>query len=114
MKKVLNIVVSLFFLAVVGITIAYANNPGIFSDLNAKLTGKRTGDVVIYTDKDNNPKYSNGTCKKNSDCTPAGCSSHICSNDPDLITTCEYRDDFPDILIYSCGCVNGLCVWFEK
>jgi eight-cysteine-cluster-containing protein len=66
-----------------------------------------------YRGADGSLKYSEGTCSTDAECVPAGCSSQICSNDPDIITTCEIRDDFPDTDIYSCGCVENTCAWYE-
>jgi len=114
MKKLFNFFISTLLITIIAFTILYANNPGFVHDYSAKLSGKRTEEVNIYKDEKGNTKYSSGYCKKDSDCSPSGCSNHICSDDPDLITTCEYRDDYPDILVYACGCVNGFCVWFEK
>lgn len=67
----------------------------------------------IYQTADARPKYSYGSCTKNSDCTPAGCSSQICSSEPKLLTTCEFAQDFPDKKVYTCGCLNKTCVWYK-
>lgn len=68
----------------------------------------------IYKEESGEAKYSLGSCKKNSDCTPAGCSNQICSSNPGLVTTCEIKGDFPDKNIYSCGCIEESCVWYKK
>ena len=67
----------------------------------------------IYLDKAGNPKYSLGSCQNNSECNPAGCSSEICSNDPNLVTTCLFRSDYPDKSVYACGCIENTCVWYK-
>ena len=74
---------------------------------------KYNGPRTIYQDEEGNPKYSQGFCKTDSDCTPIGCSSQLCSSDPDIITTCEFSEDFPDKNVYDCGCVEVKCVWYK-
>lgn len=80
--------------------------------------GKRApvekSDRVVYEDSQGNPKYSSGTCEADNDCYPAGCSTHYCSSDPELITTCEFGEDFPSEEEFDCGCVEKTCVWYEK
>lgn len=69
---------------------------------------------IVYADEKDQPKYSRGSCQKDEECVPAGCSGQLCSNDPGLITSCELRSDFPDKEKYACGCVETSCAWFEK
>lgn len=69
--------------------------------------------VEIYKDEDGRPKFAQGTCQDN-DCTPAGCGQEICSDDPTLITACILNPDAPDPDVYTCGCVEGKCVWYRK
>ena len=93
-------------MAVVGFTIWFLTRTG-------GLTGGKEAGVVgnIYVDANGKPKYALGVCVNDNDCTVAGCSSQLFSSDPKIATTCEIRDDFPDKSIYSCGCVQGRCVW---
>jgi eight-cysteine-cluster-containing protein len=95
-------------------TIAFylSQQPNIFN-LNTQREPEEMGRVV-YQDSQGSPKYSSGSCKVDVDCYPAGCSTHYCSSDPKLITTCEFRDDFPSEEEFDCGCVEKTCVWFEK
>lgn len=69
--------------------------------------------VEIYMDEAVQPKYAQGTCSTEGDCTPAGCGGEVCSDDPGLITTCEVKPDAPDPNIYKCGCVEDQCVWYK-
>lgn len=81
---------------------------------NFNPAGEKPLKRSVLKDKEGTPKYSQGACKKDADCVPAGCSSHICSNDPELITTCEYGQDYPSDDEFDCGCVEDQCVWYEK
>lgn len=74
---------------------------------------KYNGPKVTYRDEQGKPKYAQGRCQADSDCLPAGCSSQICSSDPDIVTTCEFREDFPDKNVYDCGCLEAKCVWYK-
>lgn len=66
-----------------------------------------------YKDENNQLKYATGLCKTNADCFMGGCSSQICSNEPGLITTCIYREDYPDLNVYSCECFQNSCAWVK-
>lgn len=68
---------------------------------------------LVYADSQGKPLYSNGACRADVDCVPAGCSNQVCSSDPGIITTCEIRPDFPNTDTYSCGCVETRCVWYS-
>jgi len=52
-----------------------------------------------------------GECNNDSDCFIGGCSGQICSNNPDVITTCEYRDYYACYQLTSCGCTDHKCGW---
>lgn len=78
------------------------------------MAGKRFEEVRVYEDEEDNLKYAQGACERDSDCTPAGCSKQFCSSDPNLMTTCEVKPDFPDIFVYTCGCVKNKCSWFVE
>ena len=95
-------------------TIIFVNKPEFFKNLFSKIFGKTIFNVEIYIDDKSKPKYTLGACKKDSDCKPSGCSKEICTSDPNLETTCEYKTDFPDTLVYSCGCIENKCVWFKE
>lgn len=56
-------------------------------------------------------RFSQGSCVQDSDCQPAGCSGEVCSNDPNIVSTCEFSENFPNNLSYRCGCVQGSCGW---
>jgi eight-cysteine-cluster-containing protein len=50
------------------------------------------------------------TCSEDRECHVAGCSSEVCSADPEVTTTCEVYPDQPKAA--SCGCVRGQCIWY--
>lgn len=56
-----------------------------------------------------------GECTVNSDCVRAGCSSQLCvpSANADIITTCEYKEEYACLSLSSCGCNAGKCGWAE-
>lgn len=57
-------------------------------------------------------RFSQGSCATASDCMPAGCSGEVCGNSPDVVTTCEYSDSFPNTQGYSCTCLlTKVCGW---
>ncbi len=80
----------------------------------APTTELSRGEVDLYLDGQGIPKYSLGACKGDDDCTPAGCSLEICSDDPNLVTACFFSDDYPDKTVYECGCIKNSCVWIKK
>ncbi|MBI2173277.1 MAG: eight-cysteine-cluster domain-containing protein [Candidatus Aenigmarchaeota archaeon] len=55
-------------------------------------------------------------CTTNADCATAGCSSQICTtaaNAPNIITTCELRDEYACLAKTACGCNAGKCSWAD-
>lgn len=68
----------------------------------------------VFRNDDGSLKYAVGTCSTDSDCYVAGCSSEMCADTLDLITTCEVKPDAPDPSMYSCGCYEGNCAWISK
>lgn len=55
-------------------------------------------------------------CVLDSDCARAGCSGQLCmptSQAADIITTCEFRDEYVCYQQATCGCVEGQCDWKE-
>ena len=61
-----------------------------------------------------NSRFSRGTCANDRDCFVGGCSGEVCSSEPDVISTCEYSEDFPSTEKFECGCVNMVCGWRNK
>ena len=56
-------------------------------------------------------------CNLDSDCGEGGCSGQICTTAeeaPNIITTCEYREEYSCYRLTSCGCVNNKCQWIEN
>lgn len=65
----------------------------------------------------NSADNKNVECSTNNDCAPAGCSSQICASADkasEIITTCEYREEYSCLKLTSCGCVNNKCAWSEN
>lgn len=60
-----------------------------------------------------NSRFSNGSCTEDTDCLVTGCSGEVCGNES-VITTCEYREDFPNKRTHTCGCVQKKCGWRSK
>ena len=112
-KLVLNILLTFVAIIVAIFVFIFANNPDLLDKKASKLINKPLYKVGVYQDSQGNPKYGFGFCKQNSDCTPAGCSKQVCSSDKNLTTTCEIVNDFPDPLVYSCGCAEERCVWYK-
>jgi|ETNmetMinimDraft_2_1059921.scaffolds.fasta_scaffold155328_1 eight-cysteine-cluster-containing protein len=59
----------------------------------------------------------NWECTKDSDCAIAGCSSQVCTSvdkSDDLITTCEYLEEYKCLELSNCGCVDNKCQWAEN
>ncbi len=53
-------------------------------------------------------------CLSNSDCIPAGCSNQICvskNKASDIVTTCEWKEQYSCLQKTSCGCVQNKCEW---
>jgi eight-cysteine-cluster-containing protein len=94
-------------------TLIFLTSFAVYTTYQEPRAEKYNGPRIIYQDEEGEPKYSQGSCKADSDCTPAGCSSQICSNDPSLVTDCAIREDFPDKNIYGCGCIEAKCVWYK-
>ncbi len=56
-------------------------------------------------------------CSTDFECTPAGCSSQLCApkeKASEIITTCEYREEYSCLELTSCGCVDNKCVWNQN
>lgn len=59
-------------------------------------------------------RFSRGTCQQDSDCQVGGCSSEVCSSEDNIMSTCEYSEDFPGTDSHRCGCYNNACGWKPK
>lgn len=56
-------------------------------------------------------------CNTDNDCATAGCSGQLCvSKDQakDIITTCEYKEEYECLKLSSCSCMNNKCQWQEN
>ncbi len=97
--------------------------------------GCRTG-----TDNGGNTTPDNGgsaeaECSSDSDCATTGCSGQLCAKREkasdmsetqgvsehaqnakrsDIITTCEYKEEYGCLRLTSCGCNEGRCGWAEN
>ena len=66
---------------------------------------------------DDTADNKNVECSIDSDCVPTGCSSQLCvsaDKASEIITTCEYREEYSCLKLTSCGCVNNKCGWWEN
>ena len=63
-------------------------------------------------------KYSlGGNCIVDSDCTRKGCYNEFClskDNALDVSSSCVWKENFPQVNDFSCGCYSNKCVWFRK
>lgn len=59
-------------------------------------------------------RFSQGACVKDSDCFVGGCSGEVCGSEPDIVTTCEFSESFPNVKDFQCGCVRGVCGWSRE
>ncbi len=63
------------------------------------------------------PTGNGGTaaeCSTDADCAKAGCSGQLCvpaGKASDIITTCEYKEEYGCLKLTSCGCNEGRCEW---
>ncbi|MBD3398140.1 eight-cysteine-cluster domain-containing protein [Candidatus Micrarchaeota archaeon] len=55
-------------------------------------------------------------CQADSDCVVAGCSSQLCvpKELSDVVTTCEYLEEYECLPLTTCGCYNGTCGWEQN
>lgn len=100
---------------------------GFDDDQVAKLTTEmvsRPSGVIIagdrYTFKENNVKAKGRTVTaayrrlQNPDCYIGGCSSQICSDQPGVVSTCEWQESYACYATASCERQgDGLCGWTE-
>ena len=65
----------------------------------------------------NNVPIGDIECNIDSDCSVGGCSGQLCLQKEDaqnIITTCEYREEYGCYKLNSCGCVKNKCQWAEN
>ena len=56
-------------------------------------------------------------CSSDLDCALAGCSSQLCvqkEKASEIITTCEYKQEYECLKLTSCSCINNKCSWEEN
>ncbi len=56
----------------------------------------------------------NSECTSDDDCVLAGCSGQVCApkeKASDIITDCEWKEEYSCHVKTSCGCVEGSCAW---
>lgn len=92
----------------------------MFSFQFSNRAGEEKNTDSISTDKmpkdytSGKSRFSRGTCAKNNDCFVGGCSGEVCSSEADVISTCEFSEDFPSAKKFECGCVDKMCGWRNK
>jgi eight-cysteine-cluster-containing protein len=63
------------------------------------------------------PENTTAECFVDADCKSAGCSGQVCTTNEkatDLITTCEYKEEYGCYKLTSCSCNMGKCGWKEN
>ncbi len=116
MKKFLNIIIIILIL-IAGYFLFFYNPQDSkevtnnFEDVDVQIRDMSNVPAEYYS---GNSRYSYGECQQDSDCNVIGCTSEMCSADPNLMTTCEINADFPDKNIYACGCIKDICGWYKK
>lgn len=93
------------------------------SKMAMELVTRPSGVIIAgdrYTFKENgiNAKGRTVTAAyrrlENLDCYVGGCSSHVCSDQPGVITTCEWQDEYACYQTATCERQgDGLCGWTE-
>ena len=107
-----NFVIFAYFLASLIVIAVFATGLSLLVDRNE--TKKYTPlQAVLYKDTAGNLKYASGTCVKDTDCQPTGCSMELCASE-NIFSTCEVKEDMPDTNVFSCLCNEGLCAWAQK
>lgn len=109
-KKVLYGYIA-FAVLIVLVAVFLKSNKQASSSIASPAPTSSSLNKSVLMGSNNQPLYSSGSCAKDTDCVPAGCSSHMCSSDAGLITTCEAISNHPKDQNYSCGCVSNKCVW---
>ncbi len=53
-------------------------------------------------------------CNYNGDCSVSGCSGQICGKNDDvkdMVTTCEFLEEYACLKETSCSCIKDKCQW---
>ena len=72
---------------------------------------------IIGCSNINNATPEDIECSVDSDCAIGGCSGQLCltkENSQNIITTCEYKEEYGCYKLTSCGCVKNKCQWQEN
>jgi len=70
--------------------------------------------VLLLPTETNNYPGNGVTCAMDSDCAPSGCSGQVCahvSEITNIVTTCEWKDEYECLTYATCGCTEGECEW---
>ena len=80
------------------------------------IEGEMEDEAAEEPEEETEPEPEGAECTVDSDCVTAGCSSHLCVpiSLSDVVTTCEYLEEYDCLPLTSCGCVNGQCAWDEN
>lgn len=109
-QKIIQISALILFLIISLSIVAKQNILHLFFK-GSNQAGGNIKSIEIFSDSSGNPILAMGNCSQDSDCSPTGCSSHICS-DHSVTTTCELGE-FPEKETYACGCQDNRCVWYR-
>jgi eight-cysteine-cluster-containing protein len=88
-------------------------------DRPAAEDGEPSGERVAMVAEDH-PQYAHvegmsyeNACETDADCHTGGCSSEVCSADPEVVTTCIMPAEGWASAGGSCGCIEGQCTWYR-
>jgi len=59
----------------------------------------------------NNNQIVEKECSNDNECFVGGCSNQVCSNKPDIITTCEFKEIYNCYKLTECKCIDNKCQW---
>ncbi len=69
---------------------------------------------VFIADPCLNHYLENEKCNSGSDCVTGGCSGQICGKKgsvENIITTCEFKEEYACLKETQCACIANKCVW---
>lgn len=72
--------------------------------------------LVGCVDNEISPPIDPMGCTSDNDCATGGCSGQVCGlkgKVENIITTCEWKEEYRCYELTTCSCINGNCVWKE-
>jgi hypothetical protein len=78
------------------------------------VNNNQTNTPVVTEPQDNDDEVSPGSATASGGCYIGGCSSQICSDQPDAVSTCEFREEYACYRTAKCERqTNGQCGWTQ-